>query len=64
MSNAPDSTSPAATDGAVQFEHVIIDHPDGPDECALVPPTDAPAAETTAWIRATGGGFVDRERMR
>lgn len=65
MSNAPDSIPrKAPPDGTAQFEHVIIDHPDGPDECAFVPPTDAPAAESTAWIRATGDGFVDRERMR
>lgn len=66
MSTAPDTEWPAvATDEPTDcFEHVIVDHPNGPDECAFVPPADASASESTGWIRATGDGFVDRERMR
>lgn len=66
MSNAPDRNPPtAATDGSTgRFEHVIVEHPDGPDECAFVPPNDVPESETTAWIRTTGTGFVDRNSMR
>lgn len=66
MSNAPDSARPpvATDEHTACFEHVIVEHPDGPDECAFVPPADVPESEETAWIRATGNAFVDRDDAR
>lgn len=63
MNNPPDSTV-TTHEPSGRFEHVVVERPDGIDVCAFVPPADAPASETTAWIRATGTSFVDRASMR
>jgi len=63
MTNAPEGTV-ITDEPSGRFEHVVVERPDGIDVCAFVPPADAPESETTAWIRATGAGFVDRTDMR
>ncbi|WP_290817899.1 hypothetical protein [Halovivax sp.] len=64
MTAAPDTTKTDRSPDDVLFEHVVVENGDLPDECAFVPPEDAPESEATAWIIASGEGFVDRASMR
>lgn len=46
------------------LEHVTVENPDEPDECAIFPRDAGEDELETAWIAAQDGAFVDLESVR
>ncbi|AFO59233.1 hypothetical protein [Natrinema sp. J7-2] len=57
--HTPDGEEPTA-----EFDHVIVENDDAPDECALFPHAASEDELTTAWIAAYDDSFVALESMR
>lgn len=48
----------------LEFDHVVVENENAPDECAIFPRDATEAELMTAWISAHDDGFLDLESMR
>ncbi|WP_408959438.1 hypothetical protein [Natrinema sp. 74] len=55
----PDTEAPIT-----DFEHVLVENDDAPNECAIFPRDTSEDVQTNTWISAHEGSFVDLESIR
>ncbi|SEW03668.1 DUF7511 domain-containing protein [Natrinema salifodinae] len=55
---------PDGEESRIALDHVTIENPDAPDECAMFPRDASEDEMQTAWISAYDDSFVNLETMR